>query len=323
MRKFGDLCACGKILFLTITAFLITACERGGDGNWYDNMPRESWARFELVDTGQDWLQVYKLNDDTYAIYEGYQWQEAICYLLIGEEKALLVDTLQGIGDLKAVIDQLTDLPVIVMNTHTHYDHTSGNYQFDTIYGMDTEYTRINTLGHPNSDYEGRMTPETVWKNLPESFSYDTYESKPFEIDKFVSDGEVIDIGNREVEIRFIPGHTPDSVILVDRKHRLMMTGDTLYPAPIYVHTDEARFTDFYKSAELMNSYRDQVDFVLAGHNETMLSADYLSELYSATRAIVEDDLPSDLGFFNRTYDFDNFKIIVKVPLDYDSDTGG
>ena len=99
----------------------------------YDVLPRASWAKYPQIDTPQNWFEVYQLSENTYAIYEPFQWQEAISYLLIGSEQALLVDTLQGIGDLKAVVNQLTDLPVIVINTHSHFDHISCNYQFETV----------------------------------------------------------------------------------------------------------------------------------------------------------------------------------------------
>ena len=310
-----------KFMSVVLAMILLTACDQTPDApevsNWYDALPRESWSQFEKVNTGQDWFEVYKLNNNTYAVYEPNQWQEAISYLLLGTEKAMLVDTLQGIGDLKAVIDQLTDLPVIVMNTHSHYDHVSSNHQFETIYGIQMPYTANNAKGHKNADLRSSMTPETIWKNLPDTFSFDTYESKAYEIDKFVKDREIIDLGDREIEIAFIPGHSPDSVILVDKKNRMMMTGDTFYPAPIYVYSDTSSFQDFFLSAQIMFGYRRDVDFLLPGHNETMLSVDYLNELRAATMRIVNPTTPYEAGTGKRTYSFGDFSVIVKDPLDF------
>ena len=214
-----------KTLFIIFAALTINACDQTEkESHWYDVMPRASWSSFELVDTNQDWFEVYKLSDNTYAIYEPNQWQEAISYLLIGSERAMLVDSLQGISDLKFVVDQLTDLPIILMNTHSHYDHVGSNYQFDTIYGLNTPYTMNNTKGHGNAEVGQNVTPETIWKNLPKNFSFENYESKAYEIDKFIADHEIIDLGNREIEVVFAPGHSPDSVILIDKKNRMMMT---------------------------------------------------------------------------------------------------
>ncbi|MCC3859633.1 MBL fold metallo-hydrolase [Pseudemcibacter aquimaris] len=313
-----------KIIIALSTILLLTACEQTQEAetgnNWYDALPRESWSRFEKIDVGDNWFEVYKLTDNTYAIYEPYQWQEAISYLLIGGEKALLVDTLQGISDLKAVVDQLTSLPVIVINTHTHYDHTSGNHQFETIYGLDNPYTAENAKGHKNSEIGSSMTMNTIWKNLPDGFNISNYESKPFEIDHFVADGEIIDLGGREIEIAYIPGHSPDSIILVDKQNRMMLTGDSFYPAPIYVYSETSSFEDYFMASQIMFGYQNDVDYLLPGHNETMQPASYLNRLRQATMDILNPTTPFAQGQDVRSYDFGDFSIIVKDPLDFGID---
>ena len=61
---------------------------------------------------------------DTWVIcYHGTLY----CYLLIGSEKAMLIDTAYGDGDLRAFVETITDKPVMVCNTHGHFDHTGGN----------------------------------------------------------------------------------------------------------------------------------------------------------------------------------------------------
>ena len=76
---------------------------------WYDALPRKSWERFEKVETSHPWFEVYKLPHDVYAIYEPGQFQEVISYLAIGEEKAALVDTGYGMGDIKGLAEELTE----------------------------------------------------------------------------------------------------------------------------------------------------------------------------------------------------------------------
>ena len=286
-------------------------------------MPRKSWENYEPINTKQDWYEVYKLNKNTYAIYEPNQWQEAISYLLIGSERAMLVDTLQGISNLKFVVDQLTELPIIVINTHSHYDHIGSNYQFDTIYGLQNTYTANNARGLSNQELQGNVTPGSIWKNLPKNFSFEFYESKSYKIDKFVKNGDVIDLGNRIIEVIHVPGHSPDSIILIDKKSRLMLTGDSFYPAPIYVYSDSSSFQDFFISSQIMFSYRDDVDYLLPGHNETMQSVKFLSELRSATMAIINPTTDFKLIDGNRSYDFGRFKIITKNPLDFGIRQGG
>ncbi len=104
-----------------------------GKDNWWDTLPRPEWSAFERIDQDQDWFEVYRIADGVFAIYEPGQFEEVISFLITGNEKALLFDTGLGIGDMKRVVEQLTDLEIVVLNSHTHYDHIGGNYQFETI----------------------------------------------------------------------------------------------------------------------------------------------------------------------------------------------
>lgn len=105
--------------------------------HWYDALPRPAYASLERVPVTEDWFEVYRIQPDLYAIYEPGHFQEVISYLITGSEKALLVDTGLGMGNIRKVVEELTSLPVIVMNTHTHFDHIGGNALFDTVYAPD------------------------------------------------------------------------------------------------------------------------------------------------------------------------------------------
>ena len=123
---------------------------RGADkDNWWDSLPRPEWSAYEQIETNQDWFEVYAIDDDIFAIYEPGQFEEVMSFLIVGEDQALLFDTGLGIGDMRSVVTELTDRDIIVLNSHTHYDHIGSNYQFDTIYGRDTEYTRGRMAGSP------------------------------------------------------------------------------------------------------------------------------------------------------------------------------
>ena len=87
------------------------------------------------------WFEVYEISPRLFAIQEPGHFEEPISSLLLGEQLAALIDTGCGVGDLRGVVDELTDLPVVVVNTHTHIDHLGGNRQFE----------RIAMLEHPRS----------------------------------------------------------------------------------------------------------------------------------------------------------------------------
>ena len=72
-----------------------------------DNLPRSAYSQFTKHSTSNDWFEVYQFEHNVWAIYEPFQWQEVISYLIIGSNKALLVDSGNGIGDIKAIVNRL------------------------------------------------------------------------------------------------------------------------------------------------------------------------------------------------------------------------
>ena len=75
-----------------------------------------------------------KIAEGSYMIRSAFVDQPLICYLVEGSERALLIDTMMGWGDLRGYCKKLTDKPVILVNTHSHPDHILGNFQFDRCY---------------------------------------------------------------------------------------------------------------------------------------------------------------------------------------------
>ncbi|MGI9203715.1 MAG: MBL fold metallo-hydrolase [Woeseiaceae bacterium] len=260
---------------------------RGADkDNWWDQLPRPEWSAFERVDIDDGWFEVYRLEDEIYAIYEPGQFEEVISFLIIGTDFALMFDTGLGIGNIRNVVDQLTDMDIVVLNSHTHYDHIGGNHLFDTIYGTENEYTKNRALGSPPDSVAGFLQDGWVWKALPTDFDATTYQSHAFEIDRFVGDGELIDLGGRILKILFTPGHAPDSISLLDSENRLLFTGDTFYLAPLYTHLEGSSFDDYADSAALLAGLADEIDAAITSHNVPKVDASYITALGQAFKDI-------------------------------------
>lgn len=280
--------------------------------NWWDKLPRPDWKAFQQIETESDWFEVYQITPDVVAIYEPGQFEEVISYLIIGTEKALLWDTGLGIGDIKKIVDQLTDLDIIVLNSHTHIDHVGGNYQFETIYGLDTDFTKKNTAGRSHQEAKEYVNGDWVWKPFPTGFVKDQFESKPFTISHFVKHQDQIDLGEIIIEVLHTPGHTPDAICLLDRKNRLIFTGDTFYPAPLYAHFGESNVETYLKTAKFLATLTPEVDHILPSHNVPWLSNVYLQRMADAFQTIKDGK-----GVYIETdgakeYAFEGFSIITK-----------
>lgn len=287
---------------------------RGADkDNWWDNLPRPEWGAFELIPQEQDWFEVYRIADGVYAIYEPGQFEEVISFLVEGSERALLFDTGLGIGDMRRVALDLTDLDIVVLNSHTHYDHIGGNYQFETIFGRDTPYTAGRTMGSTPEAVAGFLSEGWVWKDLPDGFVADDFRSRPFTISRIVGEGDTIDLGGRTLEVLVTPGHAPDSICLLDRANRVLFTGDTFYLAPLYTHLPGSDFDDYAASAARLAGLAPEIDAAYTSHNVPVVDAGYMAALGRAFEDMgagrATDYTISD---GNREYRFDGFSVIVK-----------
>ena len=283
-----------------------------GKDNWWDALPRREWSEFERIDQDQDWFEVYRIADGVFAIYEPGQFEEVISFLVTGEERALLFDTGLGIGDMKRVVEQLTDLEIIVLNSHTHYDHIGGNYQFETIYARDTDYTRRRAGGSPPEATAEFLKEGWVWKPLPEGFDAGDFRSRSFTISRFVDEGDTIELGGRQLEILSTPGHAPDAICLIDRENRLLLTGDSFYLAPLYTHLEGSDFLDYEKTAARLAGLAGQIDAAITSHNVPVVAPHYMTALGDAFSAIANgtaNDYVTADGF--REYRFDDFSVIV------------
>lgn len=291
--------------------------ENRGEGkdDWWEALPRPAWSELEPVEQSQDWFEVYEIEEGLFAIYEPGQFEEVISYLIVGSEGALLFDTGLGIGDMKRVVAELTDFDPIVVNSHTHYDHVGGNHQFTRIYGTDTDYTRENAGGRNHEHVAEFVGEGWIWKETPEGFSREDYRSEPFTITETIDDGHVFDLGGRELEVLLTPGHAPDALCLIDRENRLLLTGDTFYPAPLYAHLDGSDVHRYRESAERLAALASDVDFLMPAHNEPRVSSDYLSKMRDALDSIVAGTTDFVISDGNREYSFDGFTILTPDPL--------
>lgn len=285
-----------------------------GKDQWWDALPRAVWSEFERIEHSQPWFEVYRIRPGVLALYEPGQFEEVISYLIVGSERALLFDTGLGIGDMHRLAGELTDKDVAVLNSHTHYDHVGGNHAFTTIYGTDTEYTRKHELGRTHAEVAEFVGEGWIWKDTPEGFSADAYVSHPFQVSERVTDGQIISLGDIDLEVLLTPGHAPDSLCLLDRQRRLLFTGDTFYPATLYAHLPGSTFDDYQQTANRLAELAGEVDVVLPAHNEPTMPSSELVAFRDAFTTMQAADAPYVLTDGSREYDFGRFSILVSDP---------
>ena len=265
-RSFFRCAVCVLIFVSSILGPASLAQSKAEKPEWCKNLPRPEFAQLKRILPDEPWFEVYRVAPGTFAIYEPHQSEEVISYLIVGQKQALLFDTGMGIADIKKIVARLTSRPVVVLNSHTHDDHVGGNWEFTFVFGMDTAFTRENAKGSA-TDAQAEIAPGEICGDLPKRFDPKAYRTKPWHVSFFIHDGFKIKLGGRTVEVIATPGHTPDAIALFDRENGLLFTGDTYYPAPIWLYRPETDLAAYAKSIEQLAALAPEVNTVLGAHN--------------------------------------------------------
>ena len=188
-------------------------------------------------------------------------------YLLIGDEKAALIDTLYGYGDLRKIVESITDKPVMVFNTHGHFDHTGGNSFWPEAYM--SEYAAKEAK---------RAFSEDLQK-IAESHAYPDYEIHT------VNDGDIIELGGHTLEIIKIGAHSPGSIAILDKTERILYAGDELEAGQVLL--GRTSVPEHLESMEKLKSREAEFDFINSAHNGTHLTKDYIDDFIELDRQYI------------------------------------
>ena len=207
-------------------------------------------------------------------------------HLIIGSERALLIDTGMGAGDLRGAVEALTDKPLDVVVTHYHGDHTGGNGQFERIYCPEED---IPYLKQQMADPEHRMRPLCDEKDLvPIS---DQTEVIP------ICDGHCFQLGDGEmVEVIHTPGHTPGGCMLLDHKSGILYSGDAVLSTPTLVidrfpntwFPELMTITAFQDSLVKNLPRLEKVTKLCPGHGKQGIDKGYLTEMIDCLGCIIQ-----------------------------------
>jgi glyoxylase-like metal-dependent hydrolase (beta-lactamase superfamily II) len=286
--------------------------------DWRKVLPRKIYSELESVESSQPWFEVYKIKRDLYAFYEPGQFEEVLSYLVLGKKNAALIDTGCGIGNVKRLAEEFTELPIKVVNTHSHYDHVAQNHLFTDIAMFDAPNARqASKAGYNTTEMSRLLTEEMLSKSLPENFDVRNYHVPPFAVTSWLKNRDTIDLGDRNLEVIHTPGHSPDSICLLDRAAGLLWTGDTFYRGAIYLHLPGSDLDAFINSYAEMIELSPHYERLMPSHNEPCVEKNILEQVMRAAEDIragrgdyVED---TDEGKKVRRYNFSQFSIITKT----------
>ena len=197
--------------------------------------------------------QIIKINPNTWRIEDG-----GVCFfLLTGTEKALLIDSGMMVNNAKEIAETLTDLPVFLLNTHADRDHIGSNEEFESFYMHPAEESVYRNSGKP-----GNIIP--------------------------IQEGDTIDLGNRELRIIDLPGHTPGSIAVLDVSARVLISGDPVQRnGRIFMFGPHRNMEMYIESLEELEKKISEFDEIWPSHADIPITTDTIKMLHDGAQDIL------------------------------------
>lgn len=283
------------------------------------------------------WFATRTLQEGVYLVSEPGHVNS---FLIEGSAAAALIDTGLGIGNIRQVADELASHDVFAVNTHYHYDHTGGNHWFtkrliheagasaierDLEPGLYREYTQfINELADAlprfrelDERFFRFLTADTTPRPLPPGFDPATWKYVPTTATRTLREGDKVELGGRDLTVLHTPGHTPDSICLLDERHGVLFGGDTINTGPIYAQLPDSDVHSFAASTRRLAELADSVRVVYVAHF-ARYAADpqFLTEVANGFERLVDGEAvlqpaAGHVGNAVQEARFDRFSILI------------
>ena len=233
-------------------------------------------------------------------------------YLIEGGERAALIDTGSGFGDLRTVVEGLTDKEVIVLLTHGHVDHAMGSAQFDTVYWNPEDAY----IYGPHGDKQFRMEG-AEHAPVPEKPTEEDYiPTAPVSHYKPMKEGDVFDLGGVKVVVYACPGHTKGSMVMLIPEEKILITGDACNEATFMFEDYSTTIVEYQKNLEaLLPKIAGCYDRVLTSHHSGEVNPDVIESVIQVCEDIQNgntDDIPLPFkgcrGLNAKAIDFSNLR---------------
>ena len=200
-------------------------------------------------------MDVVKINENTYRIEDGM----VRFFVLLGSEKALMIDTGMNTPDAIDAARKITDKPIELLNTHADRDHISGNGAFEKMYMSLAEEECYREAGG-----KGEIIP--------------------------IKDGDIIDLGDRPLEIIEIPGHTPGSVAIIDINSRVLISGDSVQAGTIFMFGKHRNMEAYIESMKKLSNYVGRFDEIYPSHGPFPVYPDIIQKLIEGAGSILKGE---------------------------------
>lgn len=263
----------------------------------------------------QSWYTTRKVMPGVWCIAEP---QHCYNWLIEGDDRAILIDTSVGVRPLRPVVEQLTSRPITVVHSHCHVDHVGADHEFDAVEIHELGAATLEAGPRPDElaayvtyarnqvaalETYRRLDREFFWlltdPSVPRGGSstpddWESWSIPAVRPTRTFRDGDVIDLGGRQLTVIHTPGHSHDSICLFEERTGLLVAGDTVgYGAPLYAHWPDSDVNAFARSAKALAAMSSDVRVIVGSHYpHAIVDAELLGDLADALEDIQYHQAP-------------------------------
>jgi glyoxylase-like metal-dependent hydrolase (beta-lactamase superfamily II) len=222
------------------------------------------------IATAQSWYEVTPLADGVTRIWEPHVRPFYRCNVwhVRGRERDLLVDSGMGVVSLRRQVALLAERPVLAVASHTHFDHIGSHHEFAdrAVHRAEAEIMAAPSRSRTLADkYVRDAADAELFTMLPPApYRSDDYEVTAAPATRLLDDGDLIDLGDRQVRVMHLPGHSPGGIALWEDATGILFSGDTVYDGRLIDDAYHSDIDDYLRSMERLR--RLPVRVVHGGH---------------------------------------------------------
>ena len=213
------------------------------------------------------YFKAEEIAEGSYRIEYAFTDREQVyCYLVEGRDRALLIDTMYGYGSLRSFCETLTDKPIELVLTHFHLDHVAGNPEFercwmhhrDIAYYYDSRLaSQEKMLDHVREEAFPELRDQVELSDMVEYRPIPAYP---------LYDGDLLDLGDRKIEVVYVGGHSAGSVAFIDKKRRIAYTGDCCNSNTLLGFGNSLPIEEYLRNLLHFKHYQKDFDIMYGGH---------------------------------------------------------
>jgi glyoxylase-like metal-dependent hydrolase (beta-lactamase superfamily II) len=244
----------------------------------------------------ESWFSTERINEGLHLITEPhyYAYNRANLWFIKGQTRDLLIDTGLGVANLRSYLADQIDKPLLAIASHIHFDHAGGIHAFEqrAIHRAEAQALREGDGYEAICDLPGWVEDEHFEQLPSPGFTAEQYRFQGAEPTQILQEGDVLDLGNRALEVLHLPGHSAGCIALYDHHSHELFAGDVIYDGELLDELHCSHIPTYIQTYERLEKL--PIEIVYPGHYRSFGKERYLQIIKEYLDRRRQPGCPSD-----------------------------